>query len=200
MRFLALKISVGIIVVFWLIMLVKPELLAPQRPDTQQGTALIGGTFTLTAHTGKTFTEADLKGKYSLVYFGFTHCPDICPTTLLVIKNALDNLGDSARHVQPILISVDPDRDTPESMAQYVSNFHPSLIGLTGTHEQIKQVTDAYKVFYARVDQPDSAMEYLVDHSGFVFLMDKNGEYLEHFPHTVAEQTLTDTLTRTIKR
>ncbi len=200
MRFLALKISVGIILVFWLVMLVKPELLAPAPPSSESGEALIGGSFTLTDHQGKPFTEAKLKGHYSLIYFGFTHCPDICPTTLLVIKNALDNMGKDADIVQPILISLDPERDTPESMAQYVSNFHPRLVGLTGTPEQIKRVADAYKVYYSRVEQPESAMGYLVDHSGFVFLMGKNGEYITHFPHTVAEQTLADTLRRTINR
>lgn len=200
MRFLALKISVGIVAVFWLVMLVKPDLLVPQKTATEAGKALIGGPFSLIDHRGKPFTHDNLKGHYSLIYFGFTHCPDICPTTMLVVKNALEQLGSLGDKVQPILISVDPERDTPESMAQYVKNFHPKLIGLTGTPEQITQVANAYKVFFSKAVQPGSAMEYLVDHSGFLFLMDKNGEYVEHFPHTVAEQTLVDTLRRVINR
>ncbi|MBN66366.1 MAG: SCO family protein [Rickettsiales bacterium] len=162
--------------------------------DTSYGEAAIGGAFTLTDHNGNVVTDKDLLGKYSLVFFGFTHCPDICPTSLLIISNVLEQADVPSEQITPVFISVDPERDTPETMAKYVSHFHPSLIGMTGTDEQIKQVTDAYKVYYAKVQQENSALGYSVDHSGFIYLMDPQGKYVTHYPHNVTQQALTESL------
>lgn len=157
-----------------------------RRPPAQSGSgeALIGGPFTLTDHTGATRTAADFRGQPVLVYFGYTYCPDVCPTGLQTMSDALDRLGEEVETVQPIFITVDPDRDTPEVMAGYVEHFHPRLVGLTGTGEQIDQVAKAYRIYYAKQGEGEGE-DYLVDHSTFTYLMDANGEYLTHFGHDI---------------
>ncbi|MBI1383346.1 MAG: redoxin domain-containing protein [Rhizobiales bacterium] len=147
------------------------------------GTALVGGPFTLTAHDGRQVSERDLVGRYTLIYFGFTHCPDVCPSGLQTIAAALDEAGPAGEKVTPWFITVDPERDTAEQLADYVSLFHPRLVGLTGTPEQIKATTKAYKVYAARVDDPSSAGAYTMDHSSIAYLMDKDGRYAAHFSH-----------------
>lgn len=168
---------------------------APQH----KGTALVGGDFSLIDGKGKALTNKDFRGKYMLVYFGFTHCPDICPTSLLLIQNALNHLGDKAKKVQPIFITLDPERDTPEVVGQYVAHFGPNMVGLSGSPAQIKQAADAYKVYYRKVEEENSAMGYVIDHSGFIYLMGPDGNYITHFPHTIAEQSLTDGIAAAIK-
>lgn len=199
MRYLILIISLLIVTVFAFAFWIMPEQLEPTNHSQSQGKALIGGDFSAIDHTGNPFTQDNLKGRYSLIYFGFTHCPDICPTSLLVMANSIDDLGDKAEQILPVFISVDPERDTQDAMAQYVSNFHPRLVGVTGTPEQIKHLAQVYKVYFSKVEQPDSAIDYLVDHSGFIFLMNPQGEYITHFPHNVAQQELTATLRGHIK-
>ena len=164
-----------------------------------RGEALIGGDFALLDGSGKTITNNDFRGKYLLIYFGFTHCPDICPTSLLLMQNSLNQLGDKAKNVVPVFITLDPERDTPQVVGQYVTNFGPRLIGLSGSAAQIRQAADAYKVYYRKVEDEDSAMGYVIDHSGFMYLMGPNGKYITHFPHTIAEQSLTDGLAAAIK-
>ena len=134
----------------------------------------IGGPFTLTDHTGRPVTEADFLGNFTLLFFGYTFCPDVCPTELGDIALALDELGDDAVAITPVLITIDPERDTPEVLAEYVPLFHDRLIGLTGTPEQIKQVADAYRILYRRVEDP-SYTYYLMDHTSFVYLLDPQG-------------------------
>src|SRR3990170_5691873 len=128
------------------------------------GTALIGGPFTLIDQTGKPVTDRDFRGRYMLVFFGFTHCPDICPAELQVIARALDRLGDKAAKVVPILITLDPERDTPKVMADYVKSFGPNFVGLTGSPEAIAAAAKAYRVAYAKVENKGSASDYSVDH------------------------------------
>ena len=161
---------------------------APESDSLSKG--LIKGDFSLVDGTGRAVTKASFHGKYLLVYFGYTHCPDICPTSLLVIENALHHLGDYAKEVQPIFITIDPERDTPKVMGDYIRNFGGDLVGLTGTPEQIHQAAENYKVYYSKVEDKKSATRYSVDHSGFIYLMDKNGNYLAHFPHNVPEREL----------
>ena len=168
------------------------RLLSP--PAGKQGEALIGGDFTLLDGDGNEVRPADFRGRYLMVYFGFTHCPDICPTTLLVMKNALDKLGDNKRQVVPLFISLDPERDTPAIVKQYVTNFGDTLIGLTGSPEQVKHAADSYRVYYSKVAQEGSASGYLIDHSGFIYLMDTKGRYLAHFAHTISETDLASKL------
>lgn len=150
------------------------------------GEAQIGGPFTLVDHTGRTVTEADFAGRPMLIYFGFTYCPDVCPFSLQVLADALSRLPEDQRAVfQPLLISVDPERDTPQVLAQYVDSpaFPANLTGLTGSPEQIRAAAEAYRVYYARVEDPDSAAGYTMDHASLIYLMDGEGEFVDVFPH-----------------
>jgi protein SCO1/2 len=156
------------------------------------GEALIGGPFELTDQNGNQVTDQTFKGKLTLVYFGFTFCPDACPTALGVMSATLDKLDVAADRVVPIFITVDPDRDTVPVMKDYVSNFHPRMVGLTGTKQQIAQVAKAYRVFYQKAagTAPD---EYLMDHTLLIYLMDGDGKYITHFgpdatPDQIAEE------------
>jgi cytochrome oxidase Cu insertion factor (SCO1/SenC/PrrC family) len=139
----------------------------------------IGGPFTLVDQNGTVRHAEDFRGKLMLIYFGYTYCPDVCPTELQTMSEAIDRLGAKGDAVQPIFITVDPARDTPEQLKSYAENFHPRLLALTGSAEQIAQVARAYKVFYQPVKQGDG--EYLMDHSSIVYLMDRDGHYLAHF-------------------
>ena len=145
------------------------------------GTAAIGGPFTLTDQTGKAVTDKTYAGKYELIYFGYTFCPDACPTDLQVMSSALDMLGSEAARIQPIFITIDPERDTVPVMADYVSHFHPSLIGLTGTPEQTAAAAKAYRVYYKKAPSPVEGGVYLMDHSSFTYLMGPDGGFLESF-------------------
>ncbi|MEM8615892.1 MAG: SCO family protein [Pseudomonadota bacterium] len=135
----------------------------------------IGGPFELIDNTGRTVTEADFKGTPTLIFFGFTYCPDICPSTLVRIKNAYDRLPDDIAPPQTILVSVDPERDTPEALTQYISTpaFPDNLVGLTGTPEAIRAAADAFIADYSRVDAPESLAEYTMDHTALLYLMDE---------------------------
>lgn len=155
-----------------------------------QGTAaLIGGPFTLVDHTGRTVTEQDLKGKWSLIYFGYTYCPDVCPTSLSVMSQALDALGPQAARVTPVFVTVDPERDTVEQMALYQQSFHPSFMMLTGTPEQVRKAAQAYRVYFRRAES-GSATEYLMDHSSITYLMDPDGHYVTHFSHDATPESM----------
>ncbi|MEM7617952.1 MAG: SCO family protein [Pseudomonadota bacterium] len=134
-----------------------------------------GGPFTLTNQNGVRVTEKDFQGLNRLLYFGFTFCPAICPTELQKITNVLNNLGEKADNFMPIFITVDPERDTIETMKQYVSLFHPRLIGLTGSLAQIEEVKKSYKVYAAKVED-ETMSEYTVDHSSFIYLIDENDD------------------------
>ncbi len=153
----------------------------------------VGGPFELIDHTGKVATDADYRGEFLLVFFGYTYCPDICPTELQNIALALDELGDRAVSVRPLFITIDPERDTVDYISQYVAHFHPRLVGLTGTAEQIEQVARLYRVFYAKVEDPQ-ATEYLMDHSSFVYLMGRNGQFLTMFPHATDPSRMAETI------
>ena len=142
----------------------------------------IGGPFELVDQAGQTRTERDFHGKLLLVYFGFTFCPDICPTDLQAIGLAMDRLGPDAVNVQPLFITLDPERDTSEHLAQYVPMFHPQLVGLTGRTPAIQKAAAAYRVYHRRVQYEKSEADYTVDHSAFIYLMDRDGKYLGFFP------------------
>lgn len=166
------------------------------RTAQSSGEALIGGPFELVNHNGETVTRQDFAGKHMLVFFGFTHCPDVCPAKLNNISVALDRLGPLANEVTPLFITVDPERDTPDRMAQYVSNFNSQIVGLTGTPEQIRKAAQAYRVYYAKVEMENSASGYLMDHSAFTYLMDENGDYVTHFAYGDS----IDKMTRRLRR
>lgn len=148
--------------------------------------------FTLTDQDGGTVTAADLAGKPMLLYFGYTYCPDVCPTELANITQVMDLLGDAAAQVQPVFITVDPERDTRDVMKSYLGHFHDSFIGLTGSAEQVAQAARAAKVYYAKVEMPDSSVGYLMDHTGFVYLLDADGRYLAHFRPNTDPQEMAD--------
>lgn len=153
------------------------------------GTALIGGHFDLVDTHNKPVTEKDFAGQYMLVFFGFTSCPDECPTLLTTIQNTFAELGDTAKQITPIFITVDPEYDTPKVMAAYVAHFGPRIVGLTGSAAQIKQAVDAYKV-YASKRPSHGAAKSEVEHSAFLYLMGPDGRYITHFPATISAPQL----------
>jgi cytochrome oxidase Cu insertion factor (SCO1/SenC/PrrC family) len=148
------------------------------------GAVSIGGPFELLDQHGATRTDEDFRDRYMLMYFGFTHCPDTCPTALLKVTNALEGLAEAdaakAERVTPIFVSVDPERDTPEALRSYAEHFHPRLIALTGALRELKELARAYGVFFAKVPTGRPG-EYLMDHTGFVYLIGPNGKYVDHF-------------------
>ncbi len=141
----------------------------------------IGGPFALVDHNGQSRTDRDFRGKLLLIFFGFTYCSDICPIELQAIATALDRLGPMGEAVQPLFITVDPEKDTPEHLKAYVGLFHPRLIGLTGDPKQVRKVAGAYKVYFAKTE-PSKRTNPEIDHSGFIFLVDASGKYLSFFP------------------
>lgn len=163
--------------------------LRPKAPPSGQGmstgTVAIGGPFALVDGTGRPFTDADLKGRYSLVFFGFTHCPDICPLTLQVVGAALDLAGPAGEKVTPVFITVDPARDTPEIVGGYAAAFHPRFVALTGAPEQVQAAMQSYKVFARAVPLTDAegnaTGDYTMEHSSLIFLMNPDGGYVTHF-------------------
>jgi len=162
------------------------------------GKATVGGPFTLTDHTGRRVTDKDFRGQYLLVFFGFTYCPDVCPSGLQVMTAALEELGPKAEKITPIFISVDPERDTPEQLALYVSSFHPRLVGLTGTPEEIQQVAKAYRVYYKKVEDEGSTAGYTIDHTSIIYLMSPTGEFITHFTHATPVSAMVEQLEKVL--
>ncbi len=183
----------------------------------EQGAAAIGGAFTLTDQYGRVRTDLDFRGRTMLVFFGFTNCPDICPVTVATLSSLMELLGDKASQVAPVFITVDPKRDTPQVMKDYLKNFDNRIVALTGSPDVIKEVTNTYKVYYSMRSDDDDEEEagdtgygsstdhsahaghgggssYQVDHSGYIYVMDKEGRYVKHFPYNVSEQELADEL------
>jgi protein SCO1/2 len=138
----------------------------------------IGGPFTLEDGSGKAVTDRDFRGKYMLVYFGYTFCPDVCPTTLNAIADAMDKLGPTAAHIQPVFITVDPKRDTPAVVKQYAAAFGPSIVGLTGTAEEIAKAAKEYRVYYAEHRTGPGPDDYSMDHSSVLYLMSPDGGFV----------------------
>jgi cytochrome oxidase Cu insertion factor (SCO1/SenC/PrrC family) len=170
------------------------ERLLPRGTMPSVGQALVGGPFTLTDETGKRVTDQDFRGRFMLVYFGFTFCPDVCPTALQVMAAALDKLGPKAERITPVLISVDPERDTPAQLALYVKSFHPRLVGLTGSAEEIDAVSKAYRVYVKKVPDPKSSAGYTMDHSSIIYVMGPDGRYRAHFTHTTNVDAMAERL------
>ena len=161
------------------------------EPPLAGGTPTIGGPFTLVDQDGKTVTEKDFLGQYLLIYFGYTYCPDVCPTSLTNMSDALDLLGEKAVEVTPMLITIDPARDTPEHLREYATFFHPRLHALTGSPEQIAAVAKAYRVFYSKVKQEDAAeVDYLMDHSSVTYVIGPDGMFRLHFSHGTDAETM----------
>ena len=145
------------------------------------GAATIGGPFTLTDETGKKVTDADFTGKFMLLYFGFTSCPDVCPTELQAMTAAITALGSDGDKITPVFITVDPTRDTVDVIAPYVKQFSPRLKGLVGTPDELAHVAKEYRVFYEKVKDETSSDDYTMDHSSVVYLMGPDGKFLTFF-------------------
>jgi len=158
------------------------------------GKAAVGGPFSLIDHNGKRVTDKDFRGRYMLVYFGYTFCPDVCPQGLQVISAALDKIGPKAKRVAPIFITVDPERDTLEYLKPYIESFHPSFVGLTGTSAEIGEVARAYRVYYKLQKEDATSTDYLVDHTSIVYLMDPDGAFVTHFSHATSVDAMAEKL------
>ena len=165
-------------------------------PQASVGKALVGGPFSLIDQTGKRVTEKDFRGRYTLVLFGFTFCPDVCPSGLQVMAAALDKLGAKADRITPIFVSLDPERDTPAQLGQYVASFHPRLIGLTGTPAEVDAAAKAYRVYYKKVRDEKSSAGYTIDHTALIYLMGPDGSYIAHFTHAIGMDAMAERLAK----
>ncbi|MEX1147534.1 MAG: SCO family protein [Sphingomonadales bacterium] len=209
------------IAVVALVVGVAAWLLTPTGTDNQRSEsgALVGGPFSLVNQDGERVTNETYRGRYMLVYFGFTNCPDVCPIDLQSMTDALDLLRDTTlARIEPIFITVDPERDQVEEMREYVRQFHPRLQGLTGTREEIDSVAKAYRVFHQReqndtdgddhadhegdhdTDQKTRDLHYLVDHSAIAFLMGPEGDYIAHFSTGFSPTAMANRLESVIAR
>ncbi len=164
----------GLASVFLIIVIVTGR-----NPVPVASASAVGGPFRLTDHNGRTVTDQDLRGHPFLVFFGFTHCPDVCPTTLFEVSEVLGKLGADAARASALFITVDPERDTPEQMKDYLSSFDPRLVGLTGDPAAIAAVAKAYRVYVKKV--PLDGGDYTMDHTALVYLMDKDGRFVAPF-------------------
>lgn len=163
-----------------------------EAEHNHENKALIGGPFTLINQRGETVSNEDFKGKLMLVYFGFANCPDVCPTDLANISGAMELLSEEERaQVVPLFITLDPARDTQESLALYMQNFDPSIQGLTGSEEEIEAASKAYRIFAKKVKM-EGMSDYMIQHSAYIYLMDREGEYKLHFRHNTPSEEIAD--------
>jgi cytochrome oxidase Cu insertion factor (SCO1/SenC/PrrC family) len=160
------------------------------------GVPTVGGPFRLTDQNGRTVSDADFRGRYMLIYFGYSFCPDVCPTTLGVMAQALEKLGGDSQRVVPIFISVDPARDTPKVLADYMKAFGPNFIGLTGSQDQIKTVEKEYRVYATK--RPLENGNYGMDHSSVIYLMGPNGKMISFYDEALSPDDLAKDLKQKI--
>lgn len=171
-----------------------------QAADAKVGRPKVGGPFQLTSHENKPFTEADLLGKWSLIYFGFTRCPDICPEELDKMGEVVEAIDTShGPIVQPVFISCDPARDSVPVVKKYIAEFHPRLIGLTGTYEQVKAACKAYRVYFSTPPNASENDDYLVDHSIFFYLMDPKGQFVDAFGKSQTADVVKEKVVKAIR-
>jgi cytochrome oxidase Cu insertion factor (SCO1/SenC/PrrC family) len=174
-------------------------LYAPERLRSS-GEALVGGPFAMVRHDGVAVTDKDFLGKPMLLFFGFTFCPDVCPTELQVMAEALKQLGPKATDIQPILVSIDPARDTPDVMKAYVANFGDQFIGLTGSDAQVAAMASAYRVYFQKVENKQSPADYQMDHSSILYLMGPDGKFLKHFTYSTDASALAEGIASALGR
>ena len=200
----SIKSTVGLCVVFISIVLVMfffsklrvPELSADEMRT--QGVFILPtprdiGPFELLDHRGTVFNRQSLEGHWSFIFFGFTNCPDVCPTELAIVADAIDLLpADVVAKVAPVFITIDPDRDTPELVKEYAANFHENMVGLTGTPEQIAVAGKAYRVYFAKRETESGS--YTMDHTSYIYIMDKQGRYYRHFRMNSAPEEIAEAL------
>jgi protein SCO1/2 len=161
-------------------------------------TVTLGGPFALTDQNGMLRTEKDFRGRYMLVFFGYTYCPDVCPTTLGVMADALERMHAGADKIVPVFITVDPKRDTPEKIKTYLASFGPRFVGLTGEAKDIAAVAKEYRVYY-REHPAENGAEYTVDHSGVVYLMEPNGAFVANYSLETAPDAMAADLLKRLR-
>ncbi len=180
----------------WLGLAERPVELSPSMVNVQG--ADIGGPFELTAQNGERVSSDQLIDGPTLIYFGYTFCPDVCPVDTQVMAQAVDILDEQGIDVTPVFITVDPERDTPEALADYAEAVHPKMVALTGTPEEIKAAADAYKVFYQRVEMPESAVGYLMNHTSYFYLMMPQKGLVALFRRDVTPESLAADIARVL--
>lgn len=168
-------------------------------PGSQEGTPTIGGAFELVDKDGKIWKDTDFKGKPFLVYFGYTYCPDICPTALYHLTEAAEKLG-GAKAIQTTFITIDPERDTPQQLQIYAQNFHKDFVMLTGSKAQVDRAVKAYRVHAARASDERGKDDYLMDHSSLIYLMDREGKYRAHFNHQTPSSEIIESVKQYIEK
>lgn len=161
-----------------------------------KGVASIGGPFALVDHKGQPRTDKDFRGQYMLIYFGYTYCPDVCPTALQTMTQAMDWLAPGTQaKITPVFVTIDPERDTAKQLNAYVDNFHPRMVGLTGSPEEIAKTARLFRVYFGRAEgAEEESTDYLMDHSSIVFLMNPDGEYVTHFTHATPPEKMAERL------
>jgi protein SCO1/2 len=167
--------------------------------ELMSGKAAVGGPFTLTDASGRRVALRDFRGRMVLLYFGFTTCPDVCPTDLMAIGKAIRDLGEEGRHFQPIFVTLDPERDRRDAIGAYVAGFHPRFVALTGSEAEVRRVASAYKVFYEKVPLA-GASGYTIDHTAFTFLIDRRGRYVGVYPPGTPHDRLASMLREELRR
>jgi cytochrome oxidase Cu insertion factor (SCO1/SenC/PrrC family) len=165
---------------------------SPKTYVQQQTTSLpkLGGPFSLTDQFGKHHTDQEFKGKYQMIYFGYSFCPDVCPMGLQHMSKGLELLGTDIDQVVPIFITIDPERDNVESLHQYAQNWHSSFLFLTGSQEQLQPVLKAFKVYAVKAKPDGTLADYLMDHSALIYLMDRSGQLVDFCPHTTEPEAI----------
>ena len=190
-----LAVAVLVLCGTWLTIAVTIHRSATETADTSSNAA-IGGPFTLIDTRGKTVTDQTYRGKWMLVYFGYTFCPDACPTTLNNISAALEKLGSEADEIEPLFITVDPKRDTPQVMSDYLKSFDTRIVGLTGSKFQTDAAAHAYRVYVSA--QKSDGDDYLVDHSAYIYVMDPQGKFVSVIPGDMGGDKMADQLRATM--
>ncbi|MEP3248129.1 MAG: SCO family protein [Sneathiella sp.] len=168
-----------------------------KRSGVIAGAPQIGGEFSLVNNKGEAVTDKDFQGKLMLVFFGYTFCPDVCPTEMQTFSQVMAELGDKADQVTPVFITVDPQRDTVQVVDEFVQSFHPSIVGLTGTDEQVDDVKKKYRAYGQKVDEGDDEY-YLVDHTSFTYLMGTDGKLATVFSYGTTPEEITKTIKETL--
>ncbi|MGE0735644.1 MAG: SCO family protein [Alphaproteobacteria bacterium] len=195
-----LKLIFSAILAFLLVVgyLAVERLTAPPPPDRPPTASAIGGPFSLVDQNGVRRTDADFRGRYMLVNFGYTGCPDFCPVVVQAISDALSMLGAQADKLQPIFITVDPARDQPQQLKAFLDAFDKRFVGLTGTEDEIKAAMRAYRVFAAK-KEPDASGNYTVDHTTLTYLIDPDGKYVTHLRHNLTAEQMAELLKANLK-